>query len=324
MAHTSRSTTTRLAGAALALGLATAGFGVVNQIVLPTASQAAAVTAGWSNPVVGKRTSVYLAPRGGYPHAGIDIAAASGTPLHAAAAGTVEKIATGRAIGDKRGNGVLPNRSGNAVLIKHASGYTYYGHLKNVHVKAGQKVSAGQVIGLLGTTGNSSGPHLHFEVHSSLNKTVNPGTFLSGKGISLGTTTPLASTGWPSLAQGSTAKNVRVLQYLLKAQGTSTTVSGSYTSSTVTSVKNFQKSKGLLADGKAGPWTWSVVTKPAASGSKGDLVRAVQTALNNQGIKVSVTGTFDAATVKAVKTFQAKKKLVADGQVGPLTWTALV
>ena len=67
--------------------------------------------------------------------------------------------------GDLR-TGLLPGRTGNGIIINHADGYrTYYGHLYSVRVAVGQRVSPGEHIGAMGTTGNSTGPHLHFQVH---------------------------------------------------------------------------------------------------------------------------------------------------------------
>ncbi len=86
------------------------------------------------------------------PHHGVDYAAPYGTPVHAVAGGKV--IFAGW-----RGG------YGKAVVIKHKNGYqTLYGHLGRILVKAGQHVDQGQTIGLVGSTGLSTGPHLHFEV----------------------------------------------------------------------------------------------------------------------------------------------------------------
>ena len=98
-------------------------------------------------------------------HKGIDFAAATGTPIYAAAAGTV--ISAGYA-----GN------AGNLLVINHGNGLlTYYMHCSKIYVSAGQKVSKGQNVAAVGTTGNSTGPHLHFQV--MLNGTpVNPANYL--------------------------------------------------------------------------------------------------------------------------------------------------
>ena len=98
-------------------------------------------------------------------HKGIDFAAATGTPIYAAAAGTV--ISAGYA-----GN------AGNLLVISHGNGLlTYYMHCNAIYVSAGQKVSRGQNVAAVGTTGNSTGPHLHFQV--MLNGTpVNPANYL--------------------------------------------------------------------------------------------------------------------------------------------------
>lgn len=85
-------------------------------------------------------------------HKGRDYAAASGTPIFAAAAGTVTTVAN---------NSVR----GNYVIINHGDIATLYQHCNSIGVSVGQSVSAGQNIATVGSTGASTGPHLHFEVH---------------------------------------------------------------------------------------------------------------------------------------------------------------
>lgn len=86
-------------------------------------------------------------------HTGLDISAAQGTPIKAAASGTV--VSSGR---DSHGYG-------NMVVISHGNGVqTYYAHCYTLNVTAGQQVSQGQTIATVGSTGNSTGPHLHLEV----------------------------------------------------------------------------------------------------------------------------------------------------------------
>lgn len=85
-------------------------------------------------------------------HKGMDLAAPTGTPIYAAAGGTV--ISAG-----------YSGNAGNLIIINHGNGLqTYYMHCHKIYVSAGQKVSKGQNIGQVGTTGNSTGPHLHFQV----------------------------------------------------------------------------------------------------------------------------------------------------------------
>jgi len=86
-------------------------------------------------------------------HTGLDIAAPIGTPIYAAEAGTVETV------GWNRGG------YGNQIIINHGNGRkTRYAHLSRFAVKTGQSVSKGQYIAAMGSTGRSTGPHLHFEV----------------------------------------------------------------------------------------------------------------------------------------------------------------
>jgi murein DD-endopeptidase MepM/ murein hydrolase activator NlpD len=94
-------------------------------------------------------------------HWGVDYSAPSGTPVYATANGVI-KIA-------KRSSGGFGNR----VVIDHGFGYkTLYGHLQNFNVRRGQKVKRGEKIGAVGSSGRSTAPHLHYEVHFR-NKRIN-------------------------------------------------------------------------------------------------------------------------------------------------------
>jgi murein DD-endopeptidase MepM/ murein hydrolase activator NlpD len=105
--------------------------------------------------------------RGHEYHEGQDIDAAWGTPVEAAAAGKVI-IA-----GWQRGYG-------NVVYVDHGSGLsTRYGHLSKINVSVGQSIDTGEIIGLVGSTGRSTGPHLHYEVRVN-NQPVDPKPYLPG------------------------------------------------------------------------------------------------------------------------------------------------
>lgn len=107
-------------------------------------------------------------------HKGIDLVDKRGTdaPVYAAADGTVLAA----------GTGALDWSYGKEVFIYHGSGkfYTNYGHLSKICVKAGKKVKAGDIIGYQGSTGNSTGNHLHFEVWTkrSFSNRVDPEPYL--------------------------------------------------------------------------------------------------------------------------------------------------
>jgi murein DD-endopeptidase MepM/ murein hydrolase activator NlpD len=92
-------------------------------------------------------------PRGSFFHPGLDLLASKGDPVHAGAAGCVEFA--GRSVG---GYGKL-------VILRHGLGMTsWYAHLSRIAVRRGACVAAGARIGAVGSTGESTGPHLHFEL----------------------------------------------------------------------------------------------------------------------------------------------------------------
>jgi murein DD-endopeptidase MepM/ murein hydrolase activator NlpD len=92
-------------------------------------------------------------------HPGLDFAAPAGTPIYATADGTVE-------FAGNRGDGY-----GNNVIINHGYGYkTLFGHMFKIKARGGQRVKRGEVIGWVGSTGKSTGPHCHYEVIKNGNK----------------------------------------------------------------------------------------------------------------------------------------------------------
>jgi len=123
-------------------------------------------------PVVGGRiTAPFGEVRGSTVHRGLDIAVPYGTPVAAVAPGTVEAAGPNGGYGNyvRLGHGKLG--SGGSLLT------TAYGHLSQINVSVGQRVTLGQVIGRVGSTGDSTGPHLHFEVRFN-GAAVNPAPFL--------------------------------------------------------------------------------------------------------------------------------------------------
>ena len=116
---------------------------------------------GWTRPVGGGLTSSF-GPRWGRNHNGVDLTGSIGTTVVAARSGTVVHVS----------NGCHPTSSwscgggfGNYITVTHDAGLaTIYAHMFSVAVGSGQQVAAGQAVGAVGNSGNSYGPHLHFEV----------------------------------------------------------------------------------------------------------------------------------------------------------------
>jgi Peptidase family M23 len=128
----------------------------------------------WVNPMPeGQVTSCY-GQRWGRLHAGVDLAAPLGTPIKSVGAGQIVHA------GERGGYGL-------SVLVDHGKGYfTHYAHMAEISVAVGATVTAGQELGKEGSTGHSTGPHLHFEVHKGVWKnTVEPTGWLRERGISI-------------------------------------------------------------------------------------------------------------------------------------------
>lgn len=273
--------------------------------------------------------------RSGNSHGGFDIANVTGTPIRAAADGKVTYLGYGA-------------RSGNMITVGHAGGWaTKYMHLSKYNVANGASVKKGQVIGYMGSTGNSTGPHLHLQIErngaivrdASLIDDFRCGSSVTaGREISYafpglpktgGPVTP-PSSSYPTLQQGASGAAVTQLQNLLKARGYSVTVDGQFGPATATTVRRFQGNIGTTVDGVVGPKTWGALEARAAGsttlkqGSSGSDVTALQKALNaTMGSGLTVDGQFGPATHNAVVRYQKSRGLSADGVVGTQTWAAL-
>ncbi|MCX4664959.1 M23 family metallopeptidase [Streptomyces uncialis] len=143
---------------------------------LPRSSAAGA--SDWVAPVAGYQLSAGFGGSGqrwASRHTGQDFAVGVGTPVRAVGEGRVVSVSCGGAFGI-------------AVVLQHPGGYyTQYAHLSSAAVDQGERVAVGQWIGLSGTTGNSTGPHLHFEVRLTpqLGSGVDPMPWLAERGVVL-------------------------------------------------------------------------------------------------------------------------------------------
>jgi murein DD-endopeptidase MepM/ murein hydrolase activator NlpD len=126
-------------------------------------------------------------------HDGVDLGATRNTPIRAAAAGQVIRVVCNVSAGtcDTDGNRTLRGCGWYAEVLHAGSVVTRYCHMvRRPSVAVGQAVAKGQILGYVGTSGSSSGPHLHFEVHSGVPATranaVNPVWFFHARGVRLG------------------------------------------------------------------------------------------------------------------------------------------
>lgn len=249
-------------------------------------------------------------------HMGVDWAGphvGDKTPVYAVADGVVE------ATGGPGTGAVLPGHSGYLVLLDHGiltdkngSDHirTNYNHLSKIMVKKGQRVKAGQQIGVTGATGNVTGVHLHFGVRQgavSFRNYFDGEAWLKRKGITVGKTAPLTvsqggsvtpvaskpakpSQGKPAASKGnSKADNTRIQKALTKMGihvGVADGVDGNLQKR---GVKQFQKAHGLVQDGVWGPRTQAKYEDNVA----------IQTALKKQGYTKQVIDGYRGAQTKA-------------------------
>ncbi|MFG7946948.1 M23 family metallopeptidase [Streptomyces cacaoi] len=132
--------------------------------------------ATWVRPVRNYTLSAGFASSGARwsnGHTGQDFAVPTGTPVHAVGKGTVDSVECGGPFG-------------NQIVVRHPNGYyTQYAHLSQIQTRRGAHVAAGEQIGLSGSTGNSTGPHLHFEVRLTpqVGSAVEPVRWLRDRGV---------------------------------------------------------------------------------------------------------------------------------------------
>ncbi|MCZ7458766.1 M23 family metallopeptidase [Streptomyces sp. WMMC940] len=191
-----RSSALRTRGAVVAAGLGAvmvvgAGAGVASADTAKSAPAAAeakpaakkAKANAWVKPVSGYTLTASFNQGGAmwsHKHSGQDFAVPVGTPVKAASGGVVVKAGP-----NGGGDG---SAYGNAIVIKHGNGkYSQYAHLSKINVHVGQSVNTGKLIALSGNTGNSSGPHLHFEIRTTPNygSALNPANFLRAQGVTI-------------------------------------------------------------------------------------------------------------------------------------------
>lgn len=252
------------------------------------------------------------------PHAGDDWAPpkpGQSVPIYAVADGTVEAA----------GVGVLAGHSGQVVVIDHGMvggdrTKTNYGHLASFSVRKGQKVSAGQKIGMMGATGNVTGVHLHLGVRFN-GKFYSSKKWLESKGITVGKTLPItlvshAGSAKPSKPASkpkpqtpvSTSKHVidvKLIQQRLKNIGYSIVVDGKDGSKTRETIQRYQSSQKspytLVSDGYWGNKTevhfnWTL-----------DLQKAINKWKSKYN-KLSVDGHYGANTVARIKDIQSRNR----------------
>lgn len=144
---------------------------------------------------------------------------------------------------------------------------------------------------------------------------------------------PSVLSSCPTLFCGYSQKTLQVaidrLQGILGREGLLSTASGAFDSDTEMAVREFQRRKGLVADGIVGTLTWAALIYPtlsrrASSEENVEYIQELQKRLCEDGILVDIDGDFDSKTEKALKKFQKRYGLAPTGSCGPLTWSALV
>lgn len=198
-------------------------------------------------PVPGYKVTTGYKVRGKWAagfHTGVDLAAPTGARVVSMRSGTVIHV----------GWGGWSSSYGVQVIIDHGGGYrAAYCHLSRTHVSRGQRVSEGQQIGAVGTTGNSTGPHLHVEVRTSPwrynNRIINPVQFFgSGGGSPAGAVTYLSKLRAGQKDSDSVRNLQRALNAHKMANGKTLPITGIYGPQTDAEVRLCQRLHGFGND----------------------------------------------------------------------------
>lgn len=228
-------------------------------------------------------------------HWGVDIGSHSDNNILASAAGKVRLVVTNN-----------PTKGyGHYLIITHKNGWeTLYAHLASVSVRAGAQVKKGQRIGVKGTTGASTGVHLHFEVHTgkwnnSWSNAKNPLSYISDSAI-------------------------KQTQVLLVSVGYELVVDGINGPATKAAVMSFQKANKLVVDGISGPATMAALKKATPKENlvvDGYAGKATYSALQRY-FGTPVDGIISKPSV-VVRALQKLLGVTQDGYWGPITTRAL-
>ena len=271
-------------------------------------------------------------------HDGLDLVGIDSKRVYSTVAGRVVHAGWENSDNHRQGFGLYVKIEFDISGVMHCA---YFGHLARLAVQVGDVVQIGDAIGTEGSTGRSTGSHVHYCVRKGgvKGKHININTFsdipnaLGTYTSTLGSTGAAAATPAGSIKSGSKGAEVKALQEKLIAAGYDCGTAGAdgiCGAGTVKAIKAYQKDAGLKVDGIAGPKTLaSLEAKPAEvvkSGSEGPEVKALQEKLIAAGYdcgKAGADGIAGPATVKAIKAYQKDKGLKVDGIAGPKTLASL-
>jgi len=161
---------------------------------------------------------------------------------------------------------------------------------------------------------------MHFEINV---RPSDPRIAQLVKKIGGGSTPTPAPIAWTTVKRGASGFRTTAIQHLLRQRGYSLTVDGVFGAGTESTVKAFQSSRRLVADGVVGPKTWSALVVTVQKGSKGQAVVAAQKLLTHRGYSLAADGVFGTTTTSKTQAYQRAHGLTADGIVGARTWAGL-
>jgi len=222
--------------------------------------------------------------------------------------------------------------SGSTSLSNHASGTAIDCNAPDHPLGAAGTFSSGQVSAIRAILSRCNGvvrwggdyssrkDEMHFEINVAPGDSRLPALAASLGG---GGGTPTPTSGWTLVRQGDTGFRVSAVQHLLRQRGHAVGADGIFGSGTATTVRSFQSSRGLSADGIVGQDTWTALVVVVQGGSQGEAVIGVQKCLTARGYSTGADGIFGSGTDAQVRAFQRSRGLPDDGVVGSNTWQAL-